>query len=64
MSDSDMVQRHFDITTHIHGCFECPDAVLRAGVEVCLQALGQAGVREQNAHAITPSCPQWPWSKA
>jgi hypothetical protein len=59
-----MVQRHFDITTHIHGCFECPDAVPRAGVEVCLQALGQAGVREQNAHAITPSCPQWLWSKA
>jgi hypothetical protein len=65
MSDSDMnAPRHFNIVTHVHGCFECPDAVVRHGADACNQAPAQAGLRTQNAHAITPTCPQWPWSRA
>jgi hypothetical protein len=58
MSDSDVV-RHYDVVTHVHSCAECPDAI---GTDVCNQAPGQADLRTQNAHALTPSCPQWPWS--
>lgn len=60
LSDSDMVQRHFDITSHIYGCHECPD-----GVDgVCQQAASNGDqVYAQNVQAITPTCPQWPWSK-
>jgi G:T-mismatch repair DNA endonuclease (very short patch repair protein) len=62
MSGSDVVMRHFDVVTHVHGCFECPDAVERAGCQVCNQAPAAADVRTQNAQGLTPSCPQWPWS--
>ena len=54
--------RYFDVVTHVAGCFECPDAVERLGVSICNQRPELAGLREQNAQAITPSCPQWPWS--
>lgn len=57
-----MQRRHFDVVTHVTGCFECPDAVDRAGAPACNQS-DAAGLREQNAQAITPSCPQWPWSQ-
>jgi len=61
LSDSDMTQRHFDITSHIHGCDECPDC----GVRECLLG-GPVGEQlyADNAKALTPTCPQWPWSKA
>lgn len=64
MSDSDVATgpRHFDVVTHVHGCFECPDAVERQGAPECNQAPGVAGLRAQNAASLTPSCPQWPWS--
>lgn len=56
-----MTQRHFDITSHIHGCDECPE---NAG-SVCQQAASNGDqVYAQNAQAITPTCPMWPWSKA
>jgi hypothetical protein len=56
-----MTQRHFDITSHIHGCDECPDC----GVRECLLG-GPVGEQlyADNAKALTPTCPQWPWSKA
>ena len=64
MSDSDVAPglKHFDVVTHVHGCFECPDAVQRGNLPACNQAPGQADLRAQNAASLTPSCPQWAWS--
>ena len=59
-----MQRRHFDVVSHVHGCFECPDAVERHGAPVCNQMPECERARIDNAHRITPTCPQWAWSQA